>query len=112
MNHLVGAAKARELYFTARVVLGAEALPMGLVNRSVPSDQLAQAAQAFAQELAALPTIAVGSMKKNLNVAMRGSLSDTLDSEAIHMIRTFETADHKGAAAAFVEKRAPKFNGN
>lgn len=112
LNHLVGAAKARELYFTARVVLGAEALPMGLVNRSVPSDQLAQAAQAFAQELAALPTIAVGYMKKNLNVAMRGSLSDTLDSEAIHMIRTFETADHKGAAAAFVEKRAPKFNGN
>jgi 2-(1,2-epoxy-1,2-dihydrophenyl)acetyl-CoA isomerase len=34
-----------------------------------------------------------------------------LDSEAIHMIRTFETEDHKGAALAFVEKRAPQFNG-
>lgn len=111
LNHLVGAARARELYFTARVVLGAEALQMGLVNRSVPSDQLAQAAKAFAQELASLPTVAVGYMKKNLNVAMRGSLSDTLDSEAIHMICTFETTDHKGAAAAFVEKRAPQFNG-
>ena len=111
LNHLVGAAKARELYFTARVVQGAEAAQMGLVNRSVPFDQLAQAAQAFAQELASLPTIAVGYMKKNLNVAMRGNLSDVLDSEAIHMIRTFETSDHKGAAAAFVEKRAPQFSG-
>ena len=49
-----------------------------------------------------LPTIAVGYMKKNLNVGLRGSLADVLDSEAIHMIRTFETADHKAAAAAFV----------
>jgi len=34
-----------------------------------------------------------------------------LDSEAIHMIRTFETSDHKAAALAFVEKRAPSFQG-
>jgi hypothetical protein len=27
------------------------------------------------------------------------------------MIRTFETDDHKAAAAAFVEKRAPSFEG-
>jgi len=27
------------------------------------------------------------------------------------MVRTFETDDHKGAAAAFVEKRAPSFQG-
>ena len=112
LNHLVGAAKARELYFTARVVRAADAVQMGMVNQAVPSDQLAQAALALAQELASLPTIAVGYMKKNLNLGLRASLSDVLDSEAIHMIRTFETEDHKGAAAAFVEKRAPQFNGH
>ena len=111
LNHLVGAAKAREMYFTGQVILGDEAARIGLVNRAVPAAQLADAARAWAQELAALPTVAVGYMKRNLNSGLRGSLSDTLDSEAIHMVRTFETEDHKGAAVAFVAKRPPTFHG-
>jgi 2-(1,2-epoxy-1,2-dihydrophenyl)acetyl-CoA isomerase len=111
LNHLVGAAKAREMYFTGEVVMGEEARRIGLVNRVVPAAQLADAARAWAAELAALPTVAIGYMKRNLNTGLRGSLADVLDAEAIHMVRTFETSDHKGAAAAFVEKRAPKFEG-
>lgn len=111
LGHLVGAALARELYFTARVLRADEAQKMGMVNRVVPAAQLAEAARAWAIELAALPTVAIGYMKRNLNVGMRGSLSDALDAEAIHMMRTFETDDHKGAAAAFVAKRAPQFGG-
>lgn len=111
LNHLVGAARARELYFSGRVVLPDEALQIGMVNRVVPAAQLAEAARGWAAELAALPTVAVGYMKRNLNVGLRASLSDVLDTEAIHMIRTFETDDHKGAAVAFVEKRPPQFKG-
>lgn len=111
LNHLVGAAKAREMYFTGVVVVGEEAQRIGLVNRVVPAAQLADAARAWAAELAALPTVAIGYMKRNLNAGLRGSLADVLDAEAIHMVRTFETSDHKGAAAAFVEKRAPQFDG-
>ena len=111
LNHIVGAAKARELYFTAQVMRGDEALKIGMVNRVVPFEQLAQAAHDYARELAALPTIAIGYMKKNLNVALRGSLCDTLDAEAIHMISSFDTEDHRGAAKAFVEKRQPGFRG-
>ena len=112
LNHLVGAAKAREMYFTGEVLLGAQAALIGLVNRSVPKDQLAPAAQAWALELAALPTLAIGYMKRNLNAGLRGSLSEVLDLEAIHMIRTFETEDHKAAAIAFVEKKLPQFLGH
>ena len=111
LNHLVGAAKAREMYFTGEVVMGDEAVRIGLVDRAVPAAQLAAAATAWAAELAALPTVALGYMKRNLNTGLRGSLADVLDAEAIHMVRTFETSDHKGAAAAFVEKRPPSFKG-
>ena len=111
LNQLVGAAKARELYFTGQVLRGDEALRIGLVNRAVPAAQLPEAAATWAAELAALPTVAVGYMKRNLNTGLRGSLSDVLDAEAIHMIRSFETDDHKGAAIAFVEKRPPSFQG-
>jgi 2-(1,2-epoxy-1,2-dihydrophenyl)acetyl-CoA isomerase len=111
LTHLVGASKARELYFTGRAVMADEAQRIGLLDRLVPYDELAAAAHAWARELAALPTVAVGYMKRNLNVAQRGSLAETLDAEAIHMIRCFETDDHKGAARAFVEKRPPHFAG-
>ncbi len=111
LSHLVGASRARELYFTGRVVPAEEALQLGLVDRVAPAAQLAQAAQQWSQELAALPTVAVGYMKRNLNLGLRASLSDVLDAEAVHMVRTFETDDHKAAAAAFVDKRQPRFNG-
>jgi len=111
LSHLVGASRAREMYFTGRVVTADEALRLGLVDRVAPYERLADEAAAYARELCSLPTVAVGYMKRNLNVAQRGSLAEVLDSEAIHMIRTFETDDHKGAARAFVEKRAPSFQG-
>ena len=111
MTYLVGAAMARELYFTGKVLSGSEAHEIGLVNRVVTADALPGAAKDYASELSALPTIALGYMKRNLNVAVRGVLSDVLDAEAIHMIRTFETEDHKAAAKAFVEKQKPEFRG-
>ncbi len=111
LSHIVGAARAREMYFTGQVLLGSDAQRIGLVNRSVPAAQLAEAARAWAAELAALPTIAIGYMKRNLNAGLHSSLAAVLDAEAIHMIRTFETDDHKGAAATFVDKRAPQFKG-
>lgn len=111
LSHLVGASRARELYFTGRVVLADEALQLGMVDRVTPAAQLAQATQLWTRELAALPTVALGYMKRNLNLGLRASLSDVLDAEAVHMVRTFDTDDHKDAAAAFVDKRTPRFNG-
>ena len=111
LTQLVGASRARELMFSARVVMPDEGMAMGLINQVVSAEELPAAAAQFAAQLASLPTIAVGYMKKNLNTAQRGSLSETLDAEAIHMIRTFQTEDHKGAAKAFVEKRKPSFSG-
>ncbi|MEP3247267.1 MAG: enoyl-CoA hydratase [Sneathiella sp.] len=111
LTNLVGAAKARELYFTAKVMTGSEAQALGIVNRVATAENLQAEAAAFAKELASLPTITIGFMKKNLNKALHSDLKTVLDWEAVHMMSTFETEDHKGAAKAFVEKRAPVFKG-
>jgi 2-(1,2-epoxy-1,2-dihydrophenyl)acetyl-CoA isomerase len=111
LTHLVGAAKARELYFTADVITGAQAATLGIVNKAFPAERLQAEATAYARYLAGLPTIAVGYMKKNLNAAAHATLSEVLDLEATHMVRTMMTQDHAAAAKAFVEKRAPEFAG-
>ena len=111
LTHLVGAAKVRELYFTADVITGAEAAALGIVNKAVTAEELPAEAAAMAKRLASLPTLAVGYMKRNLNAAAHATLSEVLDLEAMHMVRTMMTADHASAAQAFVEKRPPVFNG-
>ncbi len=106
-----GGSYFRELYFTADVITGAQALALGIVNKSVPAEDLPQAAADYARYLAGLPTVAIGYMKRNLNVAQHATLSEVLDLEAMNMVRTMMTEDHKAAAMAFVEKRAPSFAG-
>ena len=41
----------------------------------------------------------------------RGAQNELLDLEALHMVRTMMTEDHKNASQAFVEKRSPVFAG-
>ena len=50
-------------------------------------------------------------MKENVNRAFGTTLAEALDAEATAMVRTMSTADHREAAAAFVEKRPPDFSG-
>ncbi len=111
LTQLVGPAKARELYFTADVITGAEAARLGIVTRAVPAEDLAREAGELARRLASLPTAAIGYMKKNLGLAEHGNLDQVMDMEAIHMVRTMMTDDHKAASLAFVEKRPPVFQG-
>ncbi|MFP6806831.1 MAG: enoyl-CoA hydratase-related protein [Pseudomonadales bacterium] len=111
LPYLVGAAKARELYFSAEVISGQQAYEMGLVNKVASKETFEAESKAYGEYLASLPTVAVGYMKKNLNAAQHGSLSDVFDLEAMHMMRCFETNDHKEAAKAFVNKQKPVFNG-
>jgi 2-(1,2-epoxy-1,2-dihydrophenyl)acetyl-CoA isomerase len=111
LTRLVGTAKARELYFTGRPVDAQEALSLGLVNRVVPDDQLADATMELARSLAQGPQIALSLMKRNLNCAESSGLAELLDMEAANQVLTGRTEDHREAAKAFVEKRAPVFVG-
>ena len=111
LHKLVGTAKARELYFTAEILNAEKIEKLGLANWIVDDDKLEAECMAFAKNLAAGPRVAWWHVKHNMKGAEEGSLSAALDSEASRMIRTGETEDHKEAARAFVEKRAPQFKG-
>jgi len=111
LSKLVGTAKARELYYTAESIDAAQALALGVVNRVVPDAELVETTMDFARRLAHGPRIALGLMKQNFNAAEHASLSELLDLEAQRQVETGRTEDHKEAARAFVEKRAPVFAG-
>jgi 2-(1,2-epoxy-1,2-dihydrophenyl)acetyl-CoA isomerase len=111
LPQLVGASKARELYFSADVISGQEAYDIGMMTKVASADTFEEESRAYAKYLASLPTVAIGYMKKNLNAAQNATLSDVFDLEAAHMMRTFMTDDHKAAAVAFVNKQAPEFKG-
>jgi len=111
LTRLVGTAKARELYFTGCPVDADEALSLRLVNRVVPDDQLGDATMELARSLAQGPQIALSLMKRNMNCAESSGLAELLDMEAAHQVQTGRTEDHREAAKAFVEKRAPVFVG-
>jgi 2-(1,2-epoxy-1,2-dihydrophenyl)acetyl-CoA isomerase len=111
LTQLVGGARARELFLTSPILTGRQALELGLVTRVVADDQLDTAATAFARELAGGPTVTYGHMKANLNLAEHAGLGECLDQEAWRQIVCMSTADHREAAAAFVEKRPAHFRG-
>lgn len=111
LPYLVGAAKARELYFSADIITGQEAYNIGMVTKVASAETFEQEVKDYALHLAQLPTVAIGYMKKNLNASQQGSLSDVFDLEAMHMMRCFMTEDHREASQAFIEKRAPVFKG-
>jgi 2-(1,2-epoxy-1,2-dihydrophenyl)acetyl-CoA isomerase len=111
LTHLVGTAKARELYFLAERVDADEALRLGIVNRVYPEASLREETMKVAKRIAAGPRIAYRYMKRNFNAAESASLKEAFDIEAWGHSRTGETEDHKEASKAFVEKRAPVFKG-
>lgn len=111
LTQLVGTAKAKELYLTSPRLTAAEGRELGMVNQVLPNDGFEAAALAWCQALAERAPIAARLMKENLNRAITCDLATALDAEATNMVRAMSTADHREAAAAFVEKRSPVFTG-
>ena len=96
-------------------VLAVETHVLGFVERThtarVDPKELQDEAMLLARRFANGPRITQGLMKKNLNTAERGDLVLSFDTEALNHSRSAQTEDHREAARAFVEKRAPVFKG-
>ena len=78
---VVGLGRAKELIMTARLIDAAEAERIGLVNRVVAPEQLAQATQELVDELLANSPVAVGRAKRVIDASARPALAQTLEME-------------------------------
>jgi 2-(1,2-epoxy-1,2-dihydrophenyl)acetyl-CoA isomerase len=109
LPRLVGVPKALELLWTGDFIDAAEAERIGLVNKTVPDDQLMDHTMAFARRLAAQPSLTLRMMKRAVYQGLRMDLRGALDMVSSHLGVIGTTNDHREAVAAFNEKRPPKF---
>lgn len=107
----VGFAKATELLYTGDFISAEEALNIGLYNRVVPSERLAEETRAFAEKLARGPAFALAVTKEMLDRELDVSLDTALEWEAQAQAVCMQHPDYKEAYEAFLEKRQPKFKG-
>jgi 2-(1,2-epoxy-1,2-dihydrophenyl)acetyl-CoA isomerase len=111
LPRIVGEARARELMLTGDIFDAAAAEAMGLATRVVDDDALARETLAWAGRFAAGPVLAQAAIKRNLVAARTQAFADLLEYEAVQQIHATETHDHHEAVKAFLERRAPTFQG-
>jgi 2-(1,2-epoxy-1,2-dihydrophenyl)acetyl-CoA isomerase len=111
LPRLVGSRKAFELIALSDAIDAREAVALGLVNRVVGAEQLAQETEALARRLAQGPTVAIAEIKQLLNQGWDATLAAQLEAEAGAFARCAGTRDFAEGVTAFVEKRKPNFEG-
>ena len=107
----VGWSKAAEMMFTGEPLSAEEGLACGLVSRVVPAGDVLAEAQALAQRIAANPPQTLRLVKRLLREAQHARLPEVLQLSAAFQALAHETADHREALAALVDKRPATFTG-
>ena len=105
----VGLARATELLYTGDFVSAEEAHAMGLYNRVVPSESLAEETRSLAEKLARGPAFGLAVTKEMLNRELDLSFDTALELEAQAQAVCMQHPDYKEAYEAFIEKREPRF---
>jgi enoyl-CoA hydratase/carnithine racemase len=111
LTRLVGPAHATDLILSARKIDGAEAERIGLVNRTLPHDELMPFVRQYAQDLAAncSPT-SMAIMKRQIYQDMTETLGQANKRSFQLMVESFERPDFKEGVDSFMQKRPPRFD--
>ncbi|NIR45927.1 MAG: enoyl-CoA hydratase [Gemmatimonadetes bacterium] len=109
LPRLVGPAAAAELIFTGEMVPADEAHRLGLFNRVVPHERLAEETEALARQLADKPQLALRLAKIAVHQSLDATMDEMLDFELAAQLQCGLSPDGKEGIAAFVEKREPRF---
>jgi enoyl-CoA hydratase len=108
---LVGPARAREIFYTARQFSAEEALSMGLINQLVPGEKLEGFVQEYCDMIAANAPLTVRSVKAIVKEALKDESERDLDLCKRMVDACFASQDYAEGRTAFMEKRKPVFTG-
>ena len=110
----IGAARTKELFFTARNIPARTALQWGLVNEVVAPDDLAERAVAYAARIGGHAPLSLTGNKRTLRelLAAEGELDPEVERELVELREAcFRSEDFFEGVRAFAEKRPPRWQG-
>jgi enoyl-CoA hydratase len=106
---LLGLHRGKEYLMTGDIISAAQAERWGMVNYVYPGERLRSEAQKLAERLAAGPRLPIQFNKRLANADLVDRVNRVLDASLAMEGLTFESADHREAVKAFLEKRTPVF---
>lgn len=111
LTRVIGKVNAMEMVLTGKFITAERAYELGLVNKVVPVELYLEEAVKLAREVAQQSPLAIRLAKEAVLKAYDSPLSEGLEFERKNFYLLFATEDQKEGMAAFVEKRAPIFQG-
>ena len=104
LPRIIGRDKALDMFWTTKVLKGAEAERIGLVTHVVPDDELDDYVEAYMQKLLEAPQTAMRLTKRAIYQSEQITLRSSLDMVSSFMGIVTELDDYRTRTSALVEK--------
>ncbi|MFP3976439.1 MULTISPECIES: enoyl-CoA hydratase-related protein [Marinobacter] len=111
LSRAIGAARTRALAMLGKSISASEALDMRLIYSISEDASLQDDALALALKLSKGPTVALGLIKSEIELAQTATLEEALAFEASCQGKAFKTDDFEEGIGAFQERRPAAFKG-
>jgi len=108
---LVGPAYAKDILYSARTVDDREALAMGFIQRLVPADELEPYTYDYLRKVADNAPLSVRGAKATIEAYLLGLTEARRATLRGLGTEATESEDYKEGTRAFLDKRAPRFQG-
>ncbi len=102
---------AKEIMFTNKRINAKEAKSLGIFNQVYSKNLLTKKSKELCSQIVSGAPNSVCLIKKNINNSFALTFKEALKNEAINIIKSASTDDHKEAVNAFIEKRKAVFKG-
>jgi len=110
LPRLIGVTRAADLLLSSRVVLAEEAEQLGLVNRTLPPDDLLPHTYAYARQLAGeIAPSSLAATKLQLYRDLHGDVVASVEDAGTRMAEMMRGDDFAEGVAALTGKRPPSF---